>query len=154
MLSFADNNLNINVRKVDLLSTLIIIQRNHARTNGPIFLRRTQKLPRRIRYYVVAATPFISPTRAIIFSCLRSVKHPIVFLATRHAKRKIRITESRERASEKIEGKSIRDWKRRRSRIRAIHASAFVCINVCDAGIGSDCVNRPSACVSKTIDKI
>lgn len=105
MLSLADNNLNINVQKVDLLSTLIIIQRNHARTNGLIFLRRTQKLPRRIRYYIVATTPFISPTRAIIFSCLRSVKHPIVFLATRHEKRKVLRNREKGRAK-KLKGKA------------------------------------------------
>jgi len=49
----------------------------------PIFLRRIQE--RRIRYYVAAAT--FHPFRAIIFPCLRSAKHPTIFLCHRPQKK-------------------------------------------------------------------
>lgn len=152
MLSFANNNLNTNARKVELLSKLIIIQRNHARTNGPIFPRRTQKLPRRIRYYVAAATPFLSRTRDnfLVFTvCETSYR----FSCHQARKKKSPCYGNAKKGGRKIEGKSIRDRKRRRSCAYPRDTRFYIRVHKCDAGIGSDCINRPSACLSKTIDE-
>lgn len=149
------------LEKSDYYQNGVIIQRNSARACSrrrvkPIFPRRTQKLPRRIRYYVVAAT--FHPTRAIIFPCLRRAKHPTVF--SRHQPRKKKkdfyITRTVEDGIENSREKHTRLRNAVESRIRTMRTFAFVRIRAMYVGtrIGLNCVNQPTVCLSETIDAI
>jgi len=116
----------------------------------PIFPRRTQK--RRIRYYVAAAT--FHPFRAIIFPCLRPAKHPTVFLCHRPQKKKG--SYYGKGRDENLKGKAYTRLENtvESHDIRAIRASAFVCMStMCVRESDRITLNQPITSLSETIGK-